>query len=110
MADNKEKKHQTEIFYDLDSWLRDAIGQNALAHDNLNTIRELGFKQEAEQGKAIHSLEKGLREVAAWASSHYGLYPEFRRLPGNKGTKIVFRPRGSDAKNIQDAEIGRAHV
>ena len=104
MADNKEKKHQTEIFYDLDSWLRDAIGQNALAHDNLNTIRELGFKQEAEQGKAIHSLEKGLREVAAWASSHYGLYPEFRRLPGNKGTKIVFRPRGADAKNIQDAD------
>lgn len=101
---NNDKKQEAKIFYDLDSWLKSAIGQNALKHDNLNTIRELGFKQEAETGKAIHNLEKGLREVAAWAQSNYNLYPEIKSLPGNKGAKIVFRPRGTDAKNIQDAD------
>ena len=101
MAKNK-KNEEAEIFYDLDSWLQSTLGQNAMAHDNLNIVRELGFGEEADRGKSIHNLEQGLREVAAWASSHYGLYPEFRKLPGDKGTKIVFRPRGSDAKDIQD--------
>ena len=99
-----DKKKEAEIFYDIDSWLKSAIGQNALKHDYLNTIRELGHKQEADTGKAIHNLEKGLREVTAWAQTKYNLYPEIKSLPGNKGARIVYKPRGTAAKDIQDSD------
>jgi len=102
MANNQNNNKQVDVFYDLDSWLKDALGQNALAHDNLNMMKKLGFDKEVERGKAIHNLEQELRRVSSWAAANYGLYPEFRRLPNGRGTKIVFRPRGQEARDISD--------
>lgn len=102
MADNKDKD-DVKIFYDISSWLQSVFGQNALAHDNLNIVRDLGFGKEADSGRAEHNLKLALQQLEAWAS-RYDLHPVIKTLPGNKGSRVIFRPYGSNAKDIQDAD------
>lgn len=102
MADNKDKD-DVKIFYDMSSWLQSVFGQNALAHDNLNIVRDLGFGKEADSGRAEHNLKLALQQLEAWAS-RYDLHPVIKTLPGNKGSRVIFRPYGSNAKDIQDAD------
>lgn len=102
MADNKDKD-DVKIFYDISSWLQSVFGQNALAHDNLNIVRDLGFGKEADSGRAEHNLRLALQQLEAWASG-YDLHPVIKTLPGNKGSRVIFRPYGSNAKDIQDAD------
>lgn len=98
-----KKEHKFDTFYDLTSWLNSEMGANALGHDSFTDLENMGFEQEAELGKQMHNLTRGLERISAQYAK-LGLYPEITTLSGDRGTQILFKPTGPDAKSIKDSE------
>ncbi len=99
MANKKDLK----IFNDLNSWLHDELGTNALQHDNFKDLEDLGFRNELELGTQMHNIKRSLEKIGA-AYARYGLYPVFKEMPHKQGTEIIYRPVGEDSQDIKDSE------